>query len=177
MAGVLENAASGFSVRLQGSDELVQRMRTLPERARDSILLQMKAQAAEISAAIKEKLSGPVLNAKTGRLRSGVYARVYPSDKKITLSVGVRGDVPYAAIHEYGGKTRAHEILPTKGRALKFLGEQGAAQYASKVDHPGSRMPERSYVRSTVDEQLGDIESAIEDKMEEAIRRVLLGIG
>ena len=74
--------------------------------------------------------------------------------------VGSYGDVKYAAIQEYGGKTAAHEILPDKGNVLAFL-VAGAMHFARRVEHPGSIIPERSYLRSSLDEMSADIVAAL----------------
>ncbi len=75
-------------------------------------------------------------------------------------SVGSYGDVKYAAIQEYGGKTGAHEILPVKGKVLAFL-VGGAMRFARRVEHPGSVIPERSYLRSSLDEMSAEIVAAL----------------
>ena len=53
----------------------------------------------------------------------------------MVASVASEGDVKYAAIQEYGGKTSAHEILPVKGQALAFL-IGGAQLFARRVSIP-----------------------------------------
>jgi len=48
--------------------------------------------------------------------------------------------MPYAAIHQFGGRTKPHRILPKRGKALKFGGKFYAA-----VNHPGSNIPARPF--------------------------------
>ncbi len=48
--------------------------------------------------------------------------------------------MPYAAIHQFGGRTAPHRIVPRKGKALKFGGKFFAA-----VNHPGSNIPARPF--------------------------------
>ena len=59
----------------------------------------------------------------TGMLRRGVVA---PKPEKrgrfIIGTVGVLKNVPYAAIHEFGGRTSAHQIFPRRKRALRWIG-------------------------------------------------------
>ena len=57
-------------------------------------------------------------------------------------------------------RPRAHEIVPVKGQALAFM-VGGVLRFARKVEHPGSLIPERSYLRSTLDEMSGDIVAAL----------------
>ncbi len=61
----------------------------------------------------------------------------------------------YAAIHQFGGKTKPHDILPMNKKALafnggtyKFFGIASLARgrvLAKKVKHPGSDIPARPY--------------------------------
>jgi phage gpG-like protein len=57
-------------------------------------------------------------------------------------SVTVSSDRPYAAIHQLGGKTKAHIIRPRFKRALAW---PGAAHPMKLVNHPGSNIPARPY--------------------------------
>ena len=78
----------------------------------------------------------------------------------VVASVGSEGDVKYAAIQEYGGKTSAHEILPQKALALAFIAG-GALRFARKVEHPGSLIPARSYLGATLDGMSDEIIAAL----------------
>lgn len=46
----------------------------------------------------------------------------------------------YAAIHQLGGRTKAHVIVPRHAKALAF---PGGAHPVKKVNHPGSKIPAR----------------------------------
>ena len=76
----------------------------------------------------------------------------------------------YAAIQEYGGKTSAHEILPVKGDVLAFV-VGGGQHFARRVEHPGSLIPERSYLRSSLDDMKDEILAALADAAAEAWER------
>ncbi len=86
----------------------------------------------------------------------------------LRATIGSNGDVKYAAIQEFGGKTAAHEILPGKAQALAFIAG-GALRFARKVEHPGSAIPERSYLRSTLDEMSDEIVAALTDAAVESL--------
>lgn len=47
----------------------------------------------------------------------------------------------YAAIHQFGGKTKPHTIRPVKGQALAFGGV-----VVRQVNHPGSDIPARPFL-------------------------------
>jgi len=70
-------------------------------------------------------------------------------------------DVPYAQIHNRGGKTKAHEIRARRGRALKFGTSKGDL-FRRKVNHPGSNIPQRQFI--------GHSQELI-DKLDERIER------
>lgn len=50
----------------------------------------------------------------------------------------------YAAIHQLGGKTRPHVIVPRNKKALAFGGK-----VVKKVNHPGSNIPARPFLLVT----------------------------
>lgn len=59
-----------------------------------------------------------------------------------TVSVG--SHLPYAAIHQLGGKTKPHVIRPKNKKALSFsIG--GKKVFAASVKHPGSKVPARPF--------------------------------
>ena len=88
----------------------------------------------------------------------------------IVATVGSLGDLKYAAIQEYGGKTSAHEILPDKAKALAFAAG-GAMRFATRVEHPGSTIPGRSYLRATLEEQSDAIVAALAATPQESWER------
>lgn len=48
--------------------------------------------------------------------------------------------MPYAAIHQFGGQTAAHKIVPRRRQALAFGGV-----VVRSVNHPGSQIPARPF--------------------------------
>jgi phage gpG-like protein len=101
-----------------------------------------------------EKLSGQVLRNKTGTLRRSISPSVSGSE---TFAEGkVSTNIEYARIHEYGGRTPPHVILPKRGRALAFSWK-GQDVFFAKVNHPGSAMPERSFMRTALEEMKPEI--------------------
>jgi phage gpG-like protein len=125
------------------------------------------AKAIDLAAALanlvkNDKLSGAVLNSRSGALRNSIAASVTAEADGFVASVGSEGDVKYAAIQEYGGKTSAHEILPAKGDVLAFVVGDGQ-HFARRVEHPGSLIPERSYLRSALADMNDEIVSSLAD--------------
>ena len=135
----------------------------------------LAAKTAELSAALAErvrndKLAGAVLKSRSGALRDSIAANVWADGDGVVASVGSVGDVKYAAIEEYGGRTAAHEILPDKAQALAFV-VGGAMRFAREVEHPGSLIPERSYLRSSLDEMSVDIVATLAEAAVEVLER------
>jgi len=71
----------------------------------------------------------------------------------------------YAAIHQFGGKTKAHVIKPKHKRALSFGGI-----VVRQVNHPGSNIPARPFLRLTPRDQR-DIVEVGQDFYQSAIDR------
>jgi phage gpG-like protein len=133
------------------------------------------AKATDLASALanlvkNDKLSGAALNTRSGALSNSIVAAVTADADGFLASVGSEGDVKYAAIQEYGGKTSAHEILPTKGGVLAFIAGEGQ-HFARRVEHPGSLIPERSYLRSALADMNDEIVSALADAAAEAWER------
>lgn len=111
---------------------------------------------------VADKLQGQVLHHRSGALSRSIQQNVETNDTTTTGRVYSSGDVKYAAIHEFGGQTPPHDILPTKAQALAFMigGEQ---VFAKIVHHPGSKIPERSFMRSGLYDMADEIVQGIKE--------------
>ncbi len=94
----------------------------------------------------------------TGRLRAS-FTRQASEDEVI-----VGTNVVYAAIHQFGGKTRPHVIRPRRKKALFW---PGLNHPVKKVQHPGSKVPARPFlgISSSDERRIGRI---FEDWLEQA---------
>jgi len=160
-----------LAVVLEGDEALKARFAALPAE----IIERLAAKAALLAQALADKvkddkLSGGVLNAVSGALRASIVAEVRADENGVFAGIGSAGDVKYAAIQEFGGKTPAHEILAVKARALAFA-SNGAVIFAKRVDHPGSVIPERSYLRSSLVEMADEIVAGLAEAAREALDR------
>ncbi|KNC93288.1 phage virion morphogenesis protein [Trabulsiella odontotermitis] len=102
------------------------------------------------------KRDGMILQ-KSGRLVNSI---VEYSDND-TAVVGT--NVEYAAIHQFGGETRPHEIRPRNKQALAFNG-----RVVKKVNHPGSKIPARPFL-SLTDEDEEKILNTVSDYLIQSI--------
>ncbi len=142
---------------LSGIDTLNQQLANLPA----NMLARLEAKARDLAAALAarvrdEKLSGQALDSKSGALKASITADVAVEDGAVTATVGSTGDIKYAAIQEFGGRTSAHEILPDRAQALAFI-VGGVLRFARRIEHPGSTLPARAYLSSSLEEAQDEI--------------------
>src|SRR5579872_2160800 len=160
-----------ISVALDGADALQARLAALPAEMIASLSAKAAILAEALAAKVKDdKLSGGALNAASGALRASIAALAGSDASGVFASVASVGGVKYAAIQEYGGKTAAHEIVAVKASALAFA-VGGATIFAKRAHHPGSVIPERSYLRSSLAEMSAEIVAALADAPREAWER------
>jgi phage gpG-like protein len=156
---------------LEGAADLSARLAALPDDLRVALAEKMDALAQDIYAqVVGVNLNGGVLNTRSGLLRNSIQLRRGDQDNALSVAIASDGSAPYDAIHEYGGKTAAHEIIPDKAKALAFL-FNGKQAFARRVNHPGSQVPERSYLRSALADKSTEIRQAIAEAVAEAASR------
>lgn len=150
-----------ISIRLRGDQQLIARLSRMPSAVHAALLTKIWALTLKLQAHIqRDKLSGQVLKVQTGALRRSIQTDVSDSGSRIFGRVFSAGDVKYAAIHEFGGRTAAHDIYPRKAEALHFM-MGGREVFAKVVHHPGSQMPERSFMRTGLSDMAAEIESGL----------------
>jgi phage gpG-like protein len=141
----------------------------MPDRVRVGLSERANALAADLQAKVQQKLAGTVLNARTGALARSIVSSIEETATGVAVTIASNGDVKYAAIHEFGGTIPPHEILPNKARALAFaIG--GKQVFAARVNLPAVTMPERSYLRSSLEEMAEEITDGLTDAVFEAAR-------
>lgn len=158
-----------FKIEMKGDLDLIARIDKAPEAVRRELTREITAIVIELEGYIKnEKLSGQVLHVVSGDLRRSIHAvlPVIQTATGVMGQVAQSGDVKYGAIHEFGGTTPAHVIEATKGEALHFV-MGGKDVFFKRVNHPGSVIPERSYMRSA----LADKRDSIVDRLQAAVKR------
>jgi phage gpG-like protein len=136
------------------------------------LLSRLEEKARQLAAALadkvrEEKLSGGVLQIRTGALKASISSDISIDGNQVNATVGSFGDVKYAAIQEYGGRTSAHEILPDKAQALAFV-IGGVQRFARRVQHPGSTIPASGYLQSSLDEAHDEIVEELSNAVQEA---------
>ena len=127
---------------------------------------------------VASRKTGSQLNIRSGRLARSInqlafgrsaegIRKVFFAGKDIMAILG--SEVPYARIHEKGGTTSAHEILPKKsGGVLVFRGAEGNLVFAKKVNHPGSNIPARPYLEPALEDSRNWIINHLEQQISKA---------
>jgi phage gpG-like protein len=149
------------------SDNASAALADMPARLRDALAAKADVLAGDLQAKIQQKLSGTVLNAKSGALARSIVATLDVSADRVSVRVASVG-VKYAAIHEHGGTIPPHEIVPDKAKALAFL-VGGKQAFAARVQIPAVTMPERSYMRSALVEMADEIRDGLAEAAMEAV--------
>ena len=164
-----------LSVDLSQLDSFTSRVAGFDVRLRKALVAAITRSRLVVEARAKELVSGPVLNVRSGTLRRSITSRTEE------MPGGVRGVIgasaAYARIHELGGKTPPHEIRPKNAKALHFFTGGGGVGgfhgygvdevFARVVHHPGSKIPERSYLRRALRESTARIRAEIQAAVRE----------
>ncbi|MDQ6867145.1 MAG: hypothetical protein M3178_01515 [Pseudomonadota bacterium] len=137
------------------------------QAVQDALLGQADALRGALEARIQQKLSGEVLQARSGALAASILSSIENDGPDLSVSISSAG-VPYAAIQEFGGKTASHDIVAVKGQVLAFSAGGGHV-FARSVHHPGSTIPARSYLGSSLAEMRDEIESGFKQAVLEAL--------
>lgn len=157
-------------ITVEFDDSVIQaRLRDMPSKVRAALYKRVSALAVQLANKVRQKLSGEVLQVRSGDLRASINQEVLQTSSGVTARVFSSGDVKYAAIHEYGGTIPAHEILPNKAQALRFeVG--GNVIFARRVWMPDVKMPERSFLRSSLAEMKADIVEGLTEAVREGMQ-------
>jgi hypothetical protein len=159
-----------LSVTLTGADKLGAKLDGLPPVVLAAIAAKSAALADQLLGLVRRKLGGEVLKSRTGALAASIGVRGPDIvDDTVVTTLFSAGDLKYAAIQECGGVTAPHEILPSRAKALAFLAG-GEQVFARVVHHPGSHIPERSYLRASLAEMADQIESEMKSAVIDAVQ-------
>lgn len=93
-------------------------------------------QALKPSTVARKRLKGRILR-ESGQLQDTI--RYQADGTKVVWGT----DKIYGAIHQLGGKTKAHLIKPVRKKALAWPGGRHPVR---AVNHPGSNIPARPYL-------------------------------
>lgn len=118
---------------------------------------------------VKQKLSGQVLNVRTGRLRRSINLQM-AGQGTLQVAGTVGTNVEYAPPHEFGftGKVSVKESLRTQvmafGRAIAPVSVTVRAHTRQVT------LPERSFLRSSLQDMAPEIDRAFQQTIKEALK-------
>ena len=123
----------------------VANFRVLKERVHAGVRDAVTSGAARLVALVQAKLSGELLQPRSGRLRASIRAEIGETSARIS------SDAPYTRVQEYGGRIAVPEIVPVNAKTLAFA-YGGKLVFAKRVAAHTVDIPERSYMRSSLSE-------------------------
>jgi phage gpG-like protein len=153
------------SLARQGA--LAARLAGLPPAALAGLAREAERLGRVLHDRIDRKLSGEVINRRSGRLAASV--RVAVERQGFAIAAKATADAPYAAIHEYGGQLPPRSVLPQAARALAFPW-RGQQRFFRRVSLPAVTMPERSFLRAALAELEPEIRAALENALRQAVQ-------
>lgn len=144
-----------------GASQTVARFGRLNAAARNAIRASIPRLTLKLLARVKSsKLSGQVLNVKTGRLRRSITQRVVSTPTSVSGIVGT--NVRYARVHEFGGAVtiKAHLRMQRLAWGRKMRQPHQVNVRAHVVNYP-----ERSFLRSALREMTPEIRAELRNAL------------
>lgn len=157
-----------ISAQILGYDKILAKLNALGPKLQDETRKSVLKLCLLLSAKVKrDKLSGQVLKVKTGTLRRSITHRIIDTPQGVVGQVGT--NLAYARVHEFGFKgsvsVKAHmrEIKQAWGKPISPR-SVSVKTFTRKVN-----IPERSFLRSALQEMQPDIR----EEMLKAIGRAI----
>ena len=185
-----------LEVRIIGVEQVIAHFKDREQKLKVNTLITVRDLTLQLQKMVREEyLSGQALKVRTGNLRRSITYKVdMVPEQSVTGIVGTNS--VYAAIHEFGGKTPPHDIVPKYAKALMFgsgLGaatskmgrylksgkarktiqaalNSGNARFAKVVHHPGSKIPMRSFLRAALEQMRPMIRVALLNEVHESMK-------
>jgi len=176
--------AAGMRLTVMGGEALVEKMTQAPGAVSKAMKDAMQRSLDIIYRRVTDNLTGRILKVRTGRLRQSIQTAVEDGGQRGRIGTNVE----YGAIHEFGGTTKPH-VITARGKRLRFVSSRfigpvkltkkgklakkqtaGSVVFASKVNHPGSTMPARPFLRPALAESQEEIKALLLAGLTEALK-------
>ena len=158
-----------IAVEILGAEEVLARLEAIPGAVEAGLARALARLSLELQARIERKLSGEVLQSRSGALRASIEASLDAGDG--TLGLSLRSDLPYAGFQEYGFRgiesvgAQLRTIREAFGRPLRGGAREIAVRaHSRRVDYPA-----HSFLRSALAEMEPDIRAGIAEAVGEAV--------
>lgn len=152
--------------RITGKERFLQFLEVFPKETADRVEVSVGIQVLRLTKHVQGKLNGSVLNSKTGKLSDAIARGSYvvKGQGKITGVVGLDGATKEVAIQgasqEFGADIGARVLEAVNVSALRFT-VGGGFGFAKTVQLPAIKIPERSFLRSSLKDMRDSIGSEI----------------
>ena len=159
-----------LNITLQGGEKLIAALRSKPAEVLAVLTTRVNVLMVQLqSKIVGEKLSGQVLQHRTGKLAASIRAEAaHLEGTKIVGAVyGAGGPAFYGAIHEYGAPD-PWAIMAVNARALHFLSE-GREVFAKSVTHPP--LPIRGFMSPSLDEMAPTIQTELQSAIDAELEK------
>jgi phage gpG-like protein len=157
--------------RIIGAETVLSHLYDMPAKVRARVAITIQRLTMELLRKVhSEKLSGQVLMNRTGTLRHSVNPKVEDRGTAIVGSVGT--NLVYAKAHEFGvdKQVTIREHLRTVTMAWgRELASPVVCTVRSHSAH--MRLPQRSFLRSSLEEMRGQIRFQLIAAMREGVQR------
>lgn len=141
----------------------------MPKAVRAALTAKSQLLGARLKAyTIQSKLSGQVLNKKTGKVQRSLKIKMEQSAHKVVTTLYTNYNV--AKMYEKGGRIPAHIITPRKAKILAWS-KDGIMNYAHEVHHPGVDVKARHFMADSLREMSAEISTELKMAVLDAARK------
>ncbi|MDN7456593.1 hypothetical protein [Burkholderia cenocepacia] len=160
-----------FDAQVKGESQVIARINRLVPNVRNALVQRVQRLVIALQVhVVADKLSGQVLNVRTGRLRRSVNQGVTTTDTTITGVVST--PVEYAPAHEYGFrgvvtvKEHLRQVTQAWGKPLATPVTATVREHTMKMN-----LPEKSFLRSALADQRDEIMRGIREGAAEGAQK------
>jgi phage gpG-like protein len=153
---------------LVGDEEVLARLRGIPDAINAGLARAIAKLGIDLQRRVQEdELSGQILNVRSGSLKSSIDVEIDQSADRITATIF--SDSDYARVHEFGFSGEV-----TVRASLRRIREAFGRPIAEKTIAIGAHsrrmaLPERSYLRSALEEMAPDIRDEVEATLRDGL--------
>jgi phage gpG-like protein len=155
-----------LKLELIGTVEVAKDLKDAPLRVMEALHTVIPTLTKDVLELAKRKVSGEVLKNQSGTLRRKINSRTSLTDTEATGIVGIK--LSYAAAHEFGSKATGTTTVREHLRKLKS--GNGMSTVKSHTRNWRQNLPERSFLRSALNELRPQIESAIRQAIDRGVK-------
>jgi phage gpG-like protein len=152
-----------LNVEIKGVDALEKRFARLPDAVRQALARKIEGLGQRLEQKIKDNLAGAALQTKSGALRDSTELRLEPSAAVLAARTKYAAAQEFGFVGEESVSAHSREIREAFGRMIApktvFVGA-----FARSMN-----LPERSYMRSALDEMQDEIAAALSDAVREGL--------